>query len=274
MDYLLRNYTVIWFDYRGHHRSDFPPKAEDLTINNIARDIECLLNELKLDKVSLLGHSMGVNLALEFYKRAPQRVDAMVLANGSARGPLSTMFRTNLMQLVFPYAYRTYEKYPNLTNLLWAPQGKSKIAPWIIGQLGFNPNLTKESDIKTYVKMISQMDPVVTLQLLKDYESYDATSWIHKIKVPTLVIAGEDDLIIPREAQEVMHQLIPNSKFELIRNGSHCPQMDIPELLNIMIERFLKEAVPPHSLSESKTISIELATSENHKSFHGELSKP
>ena len=136
-------------------------------------------------------------------------------------------------------------------NMVWQANGKSRITPWIIGQLGFNPNLAKTEDIETYVRMVSQMDMIITLQLLKDYESYDATPWLHKIDVPTLVIAGENDLIIPREAQEVMHQLIPNSRFELIRHGSHCPQMDIPELINIIIERFLAENVKDRRSSRS-----------------------
>ncbi len=241
MDYFKKNYTVIWFDYRGHHRSDAPAKPEALTIDNIAHDIECLMDELHLPKATLLGHSMGVNLVLEFYKRCPQRVEAMVLANGNARGPLETLLRTNFMHMAFPYIYEAYKRHPRLVNLIWKAQGKSKIVPWIVGQLGFNPNLAKSEDIETYVRMLSQMDMIITLQLLKDYETYDATPWLHRIDIPTLIISGENDLIIPREAQEIMHQLIPASKYELIRNGSHCPQMDIPELINIMIERFLAE---------------------------------
>ncbi|MEW6055383.1 MAG: alpha/beta hydrolase [Bdellovibrionota bacterium] len=272
MEYFKKNHTVIWFDYRGHHCSDTPQNPEQLTIENIARDIECLLDELKIEKATLLGHSMGVNLVLEFYRRAPERVSAMVLANGSARGPLETMFRSNLMHLAFPYVYQAYQKYPKLMNLVWAAQGKSKVVPWIVGQLGFNPNLAKEEDIRTYVRMISKMDMIITLQLLKDYEKYDATPWLHKIKVPTLIIAGENDLIIPREAQEIMHQLIPNSRYELVRNGSHCPQMDIPELVNIIIERFLKDAFYRSSSSkESESAFGETMTSSAQRSRHGEV---
>ena len=257
MDYFKKNYTVIWFDYRGHHRSDSPARPEALTIDNIARDIECLMNELHVPKATLLGHSMGVNLVLEFYRRCPHRVEAMVLANGNARGPLETLLRTNFMSMAFPYIYAAYKRHPRLINLLWQAQGKSKIVPWVVGQLGFNPNLAKSEDIETYVKMVSQMDMIITLQLLKDYENYDATSWLHRIDIPTLIISGENDHIIPREAQEIMHQLIPHSKYELIRNGSHCPQMDIPELINIMIERFLTEnAGTKPRLQSSESLSL------------------
>lgn len=257
MEYFKKHYTVIWFDYRGHHRSETPANPEALTIDNMARDVECLLDELKIPKATFLGHSMGVNIVLEFYHRCPERVQAMVLANGSARGPLETMLRSNVMQLIFPTLYSAYKKYPKLANFIWKAQGKSKLTPWLVGQLGFNPNLAKPEDIETYVHMVTGMDMIITLQLLKDYEDYDATPWLHRIDVPTLVIAGENDLIIPREAQEIMHQLIPNSRFELVRHGSHCPQMDIPELANIIIERFLNEALKTKNAQPSSpSISV------------------
>ncbi len=237
-----KGYTVVWFDYRGHHNSEIPKDIGKLTLENIAHDAQYLLEELKIENVTVLGHSMGVNVVLELYRRIPEKIQALVLANGSARAPLETMFRSNISQFVFPVLYNFYKKYPNIANLLWSAQGKSKIAPWLVAQLGFNPNLARTEDVEAYIKLVAKLDMIVLLQLLKDYENYDATSWLHEIKVPTLVISGENDFIIPYEAQEVMHQLIPYSKFELIRNGSHCPQMDIPDLVNLIIERFLNEA--------------------------------
>ena len=241
VEYFKKYYTVIWFDYRGHHNSDFPKSESDLTLGNIAHDLECLMDELNLKEAKLLGHSMGVNIVLELYKRAPHRVKAMILANGSARNPLETAFYSNLMQYLFPALDRIYRIAPKIVNLLWKAQGNSSLSHTLVAWAGFNPTLAKKSDIEQYVRMVSEMDIIVTLQLTKDYANYDSLSWLHTIKAPTLIIAGEKDMLIPREAQEMMHQLIPDSHFETIRNGSHCPQMDIPELVNIIIERFLKE---------------------------------
>lgn len=244
IDYFKRHYTTIWLDFRGHHRSEAPENPESLTIETLAHDVECLVDLLKIKTATFLGHSMGVNLVLELYRRAPSRVNAMVLANGAVRSPLESLLKSNIPQLIFPYLYATYQKYPNIANKIWHAQGRSKIASWLIGQLGFNPNFAKASDIEAYVKAVTNMDMLVMLQMLKDYENIDASSWLHRVDVPTLIIAGEHDLVIPRESQELMHQLIPNSEFELIRNGSHCPQIDIPQLVNIIIERFLSRALP------------------------------
>jgi pimeloyl-ACP methyl ester carboxylesterase len=85
------------------------------------------------------------------------------------------------------------------------------------------------------------MDPRVLLQLIRNYQEFDATPWLHTIRAPTLIIAGQEDHMTPIEQQELMHQLIPESRLEVIRHGSHCPQMDLPELFSLKIESFLKD---------------------------------
>ncbi len=245
LEHFKKTHTVIWCDYRGHHNSAIPSDISSLTIENMARDYEVLFDELKITQpVIVIGHSIGVSVALELYRRAPKRIKALVLSNGCARAPLESILKTNLSQFVHPMLYSIYRLAPKVANMLWASQGSNKIAHWLIGYLGFNPNLAKSKDIETYVRMLSKLDMLVFLELLKNYEKYDATAWLHRIGVPTLLISGDADLITPREAQEVMHQLIPGSRLEIVRNGSHCPQIDIPDLINVVLERFLADLQP------------------------------
>lgn len=256
MDYFLKKgFKVIWFDYRGHHNSESPKDPTQLTVQNIARDGIALLDELKIQKATFLGHSMGVNIVLDMYRQAPERARALVLANGSARAPLETMFRSNVTQVIFPALYRAYKRFPKISKIFWESQGQNRFVQWAVGMLGFNPSLSKPEDIRTYVEMTSKLDVSVFMNLLQNYETYDATALLSKIQVPSLVISGENDIIIPSEAQEIMHQLIPQSRYEVIRNGSHCPQMDLPELLNLILDRFLTDV---HS-----NIKISTATRES-----------
>jgi pimeloyl-ACP methyl ester carboxylesterase len=244
MEYLKKNHTVVWMDYRGHNNSQIPLDLNSLTIKDIAHDLECLMDELKLGPATFLGHSMGVNVVLELFHQAPEKVKALVLANGSARDPMETLFGSNVMQHLVPVVRKFQRMTPRITNALWRQQANSKLAHTVIAWGGFRPGLAKEEDISTYIKLFSATDLDVVLRLMEDYENYDALSWLHKVDVPTLIIAGEHDKVIPKEGQELMHQVIAGSHYELIRNGSHCPQMDIPELINAQLERFLRE----HSL--------------------------
>ena len=88
-----------------------------LHLENIARDLGTVLDELNIEDAVLLGHSMGVNVVLEFYRQQPKRVAGMVLANGTAQRPLETLFSHNLFQAGFHVLKKIYRKSPELVSL-------------------------------------------------------------------------------------------------------------------------------------------------------------
>jgi pimeloyl-ACP methyl ester carboxylesterase len=161
------------------------------------------------------------------------------LANGTAQRPLETLFNHNALQAGFHFLKNVYRRSPRLVSMLWKSQKGNPFARTLVSLGGFNPHLTPQADIELYIDQVIEMDPSILIQLIENYDSYDATAWLHTIQAPTLIIAGEQDRLIPLEQQELMHQLIPNSQLEVIRHGSHCPQMDLPDLVNLKIEKFL-----------------------------------
>lgn len=241
IDHFRNNYQAVWFDYRGHHNSDTPADMKSITIENIAQDLGLLLDELKIKDAVFLGHSMGVNVVLDFYRQFPDRVAGMVLANGTAKRPLETLFQHNFSQPLFKMLRKAQEFSPRLVDAIWKSSKKNPLTRSIVAMGGFNPHLTPQADIDMYIEQVADMDPRIFIQLIDSYEAFDATPWLHTIKAPTLLIAGADDNITPVEQQELMNQLIPNSRLEIVRHGSHCPQMDLVELVNMKIERFLGE---------------------------------
>jgi pimeloyl-ACP methyl ester carboxylesterase len=241
IDHFQKSRQAIWFDYRGHQNSETPKNLKSLTLENIARDLGVLMDELQLKDAVLLGHSMGVNVVLEFYRQQPHRVAAMVLANGTAKRPLETLFRHNAFWPAFDLLRKTYEKSPQLVRFIWKLQKGNPLARTLVALGGFNPHLTPKEDIELYVDQVSEMDPSILIHLIENYNQYDATAWLHTIQAPTLILAGEQDKITPLEQQELMHQLIPSSRLEIVHHGSHCPQMDLPELVNLKVEKFLAD---------------------------------
>lgn len=241
IDYFRNHYQATWFDYRGHQNSDVPKNLNSLTIENIARDLAVLLDELNIKEAVLLGHSMGVNVVLEFYHQQPKRVAGLVLANGTPSRPLETLFHTNAFQVAFRIMKKAHEVSPALFTSLWRLQKSNPVVRTLAALGGFNPHLTPQEDINLYIDQVTQTDPAILLHLIENYDRYDATKWLHTITVPTLILGGRQDSITPVPQQELLHQLIPNSRLSLIRHGSHCPQMDLPEQVNQQIEIFLKE---------------------------------
>lgn len=236
-----RSHQAVWMDYRGHNHSDIPKDLDSLTVETLAGDLLQLLDELQIEDAVFLGHSMGVNTVLEAYRQQPKRVAAMVLANGTPKRPLETLFSSNFLAPVFGLGKLVQEKAPDLLKTIWSLQKGNPFTRAMIQLGGFNPHLTPPDDVKLYVDQVASLDPAVFLKLISNYDHYDATPWLHQVKVPTLVIAGERDRVIPLAQQELMHQLIPGSKLEVIRHGSHCPQMDLPDLVNMKIEKFLQD---------------------------------
>ncbi len=239
IEHFRKNYQAIWFDYRGHQNSEVPRNLDSLTLENIARDLGIVLEELNIKDAVFLGHSMGVNVVLEFYRQQPEKVAGMILANGTAQRPLETLFSHNSLQAGFQILKKLYRKSPWLISMLWKSQKGNPLAKTFVSLGGFNPHLTPQADIELYVEQVIDMDPSILIHLIENYALYDATAWLHTIQAPTLIIAGEQDKMIPIAQQELMKQLIPKSQLEIVRHGSHCPQMDLPDLVNLKIEKFL-----------------------------------
>jgi pimeloyl-ACP methyl ester carboxylesterase len=239
IDYFKTGYKTIWSDFRGHHRSAMPKELESFTLKQLALDNLRLLDRLKIKETVIIAHSMGVNFALEKLRKRPKAIKALVLVGGTPTRPLENLFNTNAFQTVFELFEKACDTLPRTLSLAWGLQKHNPFTKAIVKMGGFNPHLTAEADIDEYIKEVSEINPRVLLKLIRDFDAYDATKWLHTIDIPTLIIAGREDHIIPLKQQELLNQLIPNSELDTIDHGSHCPQLDLPELVSLRIEKFL-----------------------------------
>jgi pimeloyl-ACP methyl ester carboxylesterase len=238
---LKADYKTVWFDYRGHRASDIPVTSENLTLEAIAKDVHAVLDQLGINEAILVGHSMGVNVALEAMHQKPGRFKGMILSNGSVSRPLDIMLGTNMWNHFFWALRVAHEKNPGLFKVFWQLQKQNVFGKFFIRLMGFNPFLADPRDIEAYIQQALSIDPLVFLKLLEDYQHIDPTPLFREIHVPTLIIAGENDKVTPLVQQELIHQLIPNSELEVIKHGSHCPQLDLPDLISGKIKSFLEK---------------------------------
>ena len=109
---------------------------------------------------------------------------------------------------------------------------------------GFNLKLTSFKDVEIYARGIASMDLNSFLALFESMMSYDGRSILDKIKVPTLIIAGQADTVTPLKHQEELHRRIVGSELCVIPYGSHCTQLDLPDLVNLKIDQFLEVNQP------------------------------
>lgn len=233
-----QTHRCVYMDYRGHGQSDKPEDPESVTIEACARDLLDLLDELEAPDAVVLGHSLGVNIILDLYRLAPERVRGLVLANGTPKDPFETMFHHNFLQVAFPLVHATQKFFPEILQKIWRSQGTNPVNQQFVALAGFNPKLAKREDINEYLRLTSTVDLDIFLSLLNDFMKTDATHWLHEVSAPTLVLAGEQDKITPPLNQRLFAKLIPGAEYHEIKEGSHCSQMEKPELVNGILREF------------------------------------
>ena len=238
-----KDYKVITFDYRGHHLTAIPENRDNLTLDAIAQDIKCLAEHLKIEKASFFSHSFGAQVVIRTYDMFPELFANLVFINGFTTNPIKNMFGGTTAQTAYTFFKQYYNKLPETISYIWKAAINNPIAMQLSALAGgFNLNLTSFKDIEVYAKGVAAMDLDVFIRYFDQMMNYDGAPVLDRVDIPTLVIAGEKDTVTPRDYQDFLHKKIKDSQFLLVPYGSHCTQLDLPELVNLRIEKFLKES--------------------------------
>jgi pimeloyl-ACP methyl ester carboxylesterase len=233
-------FQSIGFDLRGHHKSNPVTHLKHLSMNDLARDVIGLIKHIGHDKVHLIGHSFGTPLLLEIYREEPSVVKSMCFINGFARNPIKGMFGLDVIEPFYYFIRSQYELNPDLWNTIWRLAIDNPITMHLAALAGgFNLHLTHFKDIEIYTRGVARMDLNIFLRLFEEMMNFDGTDVLETIKVPTLVIAGEGDNVTPLKFQEEFRNMIPKAEYQLVPYGTHCTQLDFPELVNLRIEKFI-----------------------------------
>jgi pimeloyl-ACP methyl ester carboxylesterase len=242
------HYKVIAYDYRGHHRSEIPENREHLSLDAMAQDLKCLMDHLQIQQASLWGHSFGAELVVRHYDLYPELTHSLVFINGFVQNPLQGMFGSDLALSFFQMFKSGYEKLPETLSFLFKQSVQNPLAIKLSAMAGgFNLSLTSLKDIEIYARGIASMDLNAFLALFETMIRYDGKPVLERIEVPTMIIGGKQDSVTPQKHQEEIHRLIRGSDFFMVPYGSHCTQLDMPDLVNLKIDQFLKANVKPLS---------------------------
>jgi pimeloyl-ACP methyl ester carboxylesterase len=241
--YFSKNYQVIAFDYRGHNQSGIPKNTSYMNLDSLVKDLQALTTHLKLKKFHLWGHSFGVPLILEYLsKDTSNKTKSAVLINGFLENPLSKMFQTNLTEKIFFAIKKMQESMPESTSYLWQKLLNNQLSVYAAGLLGgFNLKTAAFKDIEVYTKGISHVDLDSFIHLFTDLVNYNGRVACSQIMQPVLLIGGKKDTITPMVNQQQMADCLTNSEIIITNYGSHCTQLDLPEFVNLKIEKFMSE---------------------------------
>ncbi len=211
---------VITFDFPGVGRSEVAP----LTMDAMADVAAKLLDGLKIQKAIVGGVSMGGYVALAFARRHPNRLCGLVLANTRAAADTDEA-----------------RKGRAETAKVALQDGSSAIADMMLPKLLSDHARKKNHKTVERVRaMIEATPPEVIADLLSAMaERPDSTAMLSEIAVPTLVIAGQEDVLTPADEARDWAAKIPGGKYVEIEKVGHLANLENSEAFNAAIAAFI-----------------------------------
>lgn len=234
-----RGFKFLIHDYRGHYQSSGRENVNNITFYNIANDLIQILEKIKYKNLYIVGHSMGVNVSLEFVKLYKENnIQKLALMSGTIFPVQNVLMDTHLLAALRPFFKTLMSKYPDFIENFWKYGGWNALTKRIIHSGGFNIKQVDDKFIEIYLNKLGELGPKIFFQLLDQMQEHNALSFVEDIQIPTLVLGGNRDKVIPNFLQRLLAEKIPNSELYLIHEGSHVPQIDFPDLISERLEYF------------------------------------
>ena len=276
---LEKTVNVVYLDQRGCGESQrlkfanlFEPKPEetkDYTIANLVKDIEAVRQYLKVDRWFVLGHSWGGMLGLEYVSAHPESVAGYVHMDGLLSVPMVSASICDSAEVKFTPLLQSDDMAVKIKadTILKAaaqiraikpdnPQRLTTAYQLALGPAGLYFAGDQQAAFMAFRKRIQDAvqpysiapeamarasEPTSALIINDAYLMRDDQPLLAKITVPTLIINGKQDGIIPPKTAEMVHKGIQKSELLVLDNCGHFPFAEQPEKTTTAILDFFKQ---------------------------------
>ena len=236
---LAQHYTVVAPDLPGHGRS--APAAGDYSLGAHAAVLRDLLVTLGHERATLIGHSLGGGIALQFAYQFPELTERLVLVSS---GGLGREVSAVLRAAALPGA----DRFIAATAALGSTVGTSvsKLARVV----GFRPGPDIAEVARGYASLVDSDRRAAFLATLRGVvdtggQRIHAGDRLYLAEgTPVLIIWGSRDPIIPVRHGEDAHNAIVGSRLEVFDGVGHMPQLETPGRFIAVLERFIAENEP------------------------------
>lgn len=221
----IQHYRVIAFDNRDVGRSS--EAQGPYTTADMAADAACVLDALQIRKAHVLGYSMGGAIAQELVLRHPERIDKLVLA--CTAGQLAR-YQINIFEPVKFIRENDTDGRILVTQQLFMAMTREflmlKGAMNIMFELMLHPPFPQSA-----AALGRQIDASRT---------FDALDRLGSVRVPTCVLAGNQDILTPPWVAKELADAIPGARLRILEDGAHGLPLEIPEKFNRAVLDFLQ----------------------------------
>jgi pimeloyl-ACP methyl ester carboxylesterase len=226
---LSNHFQVITFDNRGIGKSDKPTGPYSAQL--LANDCIGLLDALNIRQAHVFGHSMGGFIAQAMALDHPERIHKLILAATNFGGPNHIPVSEQVLAILSDVSGDPMERFRRGLQVSVAPGFAERhpevIEAWIAYRLA-NP----------LDPLANQAQMGVGLGLYPEEACFEKK--LPAMKLPTLILFGEQDRIVPTANAELLARQIPNSRVQFLPNAGHHFPLEVPEVAVAAVVDFLK----------------------------------
>lgn len=224
---LSSDYRAAAWDMRGYGASD--DYDGPFLLDAVTNDLLQILGHFKTERAHLVGLSMGGMIALEFYRRFPDRVRSLLLCNTNS-GPGKDFTPQQKAEFI------RLRKTPLLEGRTVA----ELIPSMLPVLLGTDPSAEA---VRNITDSLQRLRPVSYIKAIEAIMDFDGSDILAGIDVPVHLIAGSDDKVTPLSTMQVMCQRIPGAGLSILENSGHLSNLEQPEAFNAILQDFLARQV-------------------------------
>ncbi|GAB2747411.1 alpha/beta fold hydrolase [Nocardioides pakistanensis] len=237
---LSRRYTVIAPDLLGHGSSDKP--RADYSVGGYANGMRDLLTVLGIDKVTVVGHSFGGGVAMQFAYQFPERTERLVLV---APGGIGREVTAAIRAISLP-GFQLAMGLATKPGLLQA----AKLGLRALAATGI-PHVRDLDEVADIVQHLSdrQARAAIThvVRAVVDWRGQVVTMADRAYltnAMPMCVVWGTDDMVIPASHADLAREIAPDATVEVVPNAGHFPHKDHPQRFVKILNDFIRATEP------------------------------
>ena len=226
---LKGRFRVIAYDQRGHGRTDAPADATRYSASHLARDLVGVLDALNIERAAIVGFSLGGGPALALAATKPERVSHLVLADVGAGADDPVKIEAMARRWV---------------DLIRRGEVDELVCDMLRSEL-FKVYVRRSMRRRNYMAALIRATPINGLRftlsevMVKRKSLFRLTGVLQSIKVPTLILVGQQDYVCSKAAK-LLAQSIPNATLKIIANSGHMTPLEQPAAFNAALLEFLK----------------------------------
>jgi pimeloyl-ACP methyl ester carboxylesterase len=239
IDPLAANATVLAVDLPGHGSSS--PAGGDYSLGSLASFLRDVLVALGHDRATLIGHSLGGGIAMQFSYQFPEMTERLVLTSSGGLGlEVSAVLRAASLPGASLFLSATAEATRRVSGVAGRLM-RAAHSPLSPGVEELTRGYGSLADVDRRAAFLATVRSVVGL----GGQSVHAGDRLYLTEgLPVLLIWGEEDLIIPVAHARAAHELMPSSTLEIFQNVGHFPQVEAPQRFVEVLKRFCADTEP------------------------------